>query len=129
MAYILKITIILNTKLWGYFFFSTHKDCWKFPAKTVLVFKLFTNQNCCLQITMENFFVYFYSKKFPQNFLPSSKQKVTSNEQKLSSNKQKVTSNEEKVTNEERRVKRNKRRATSKNKWATSKNKRSTSKE
>ena len=87
-----------------------------FQFETILVFKLFTNQNCCLQINMENFFVYFYSKKkIPQNFLSSNKQKVTSNEQKLTSNKQKVRSNEKKVTNGEQQVKSNKRQATSKN--------------
>ena len=37
---------------------------------------------------MENFFVYFYSKKMFQNFLSSNEQKVTSNDQKVTSNEQ-----------------------------------------
>ena len=40
----------------------------------------------CLQINIDNFFVYFYSKKLIQNFLSSNKQKVTNNVQKVTSN-------------------------------------------
>ena len=54
---------------------------------------------------MENFFVYFYSKKIPQNFLLSNKQKVTSNEQKVTNKEQKVTRNEQKLRRNEQRAK------------------------
>ena len=73
--------------------------------KTILVFKLFTNWTCRLQINTDNFFVYFYSKKkkkkkekkILQKFLSSNEQKVTSNEQTVMSNEQKVTSNKQRV--------------------------------
>ena len=40
---------------------------------------------------MENFFVYFYSKKVPSEFLV--KQQVASNEQRAKTNEQQATSN------------------------------------
>ena len=81
--------------------------------KTILVFKLFTNWTCRLQINTDNFFVYFYSKKkkkkkekkILQKFLSINEQKVTSDKQKVTSNEQTVMSNEQKVTSNEQRVK------------------------
>ena len=43
--------------------------------------------NFCLQIDMENFFVYIYSKKILQGFLSSNKQKTTSNKKRETSKK------------------------------------------
>ena len=81
--------------------------------KNFQVILLFTNQTFCLKINVDNFFVYFYSKKILRNFLSSNKQKVTSNGQKVTINEQKVTSNEQIAKSNKQRAKSNEQQAES----------------
>ena len=52
---------------------------------------------------MENFFVYFYSKKNPSEFLVE--QRLKSNEQRAKSNEQRLKSNEQRAKSNEQREK------------------------
>ena len=84
--------------------------------KTILVFKLLTNQSFCLQIKMENFFVYFYSKKISSEFFveqraKSNQERAKTNDQQAKSNEQRAKTNEERAkTNEQQRAKSNEQR-------------------
>ena len=91
MIYNLKITTTLNRKLLEVISSLVPlKIAESLQFKTIPVFKLFTNQDICLQINMEHFFVYFCSKRklitrelninkmqIFQNFLWTNEQKVT----------------------------------------------------
>ena len=67
---------------------------------------------------MENFFVYFYSKKNPSEFLveqrvKSNEQQAKSNDQRVKSNVQNVTSNDQNITSNEPKGVKNKQKVTS----------------
>ena len=61
-----------------------------FSSNNCTSFQVTHKLNFCLQINMENFFVYFYSKKVPSEFLVE--QQVASNEQRAKTNEQQATS-------------------------------------
>ena len=91
MIYNLQITTTLNRKLLEVISSLVPlKIAESLQFKTILVFKLFTNHDICLQINMEHFFIYFGSKRklitrelninkmqIFQNFLWTNEQKVT----------------------------------------------------
>ena len=83
---------------------------------------------------MENFFVYFYSKKNPSEFLveqrvKSNEQQAKSNDQRVKSNVQNVTSNDQNITSNEPKGMKNKQKVTSNKQKVTSNEQKVTSNE
>ena len=74
---------------------------------------------------MENFFVYFYSKKNPSEFLveqrvESNEQQAKSNDQRVKTNVQNVTSNDQNITSNEPKGMKSKQKVTSNEQKVTS---------
>ena len=99
MIYNLKIKATLNKNFSGYFVFSTHKDCWKFPISHYSSFEVIRKLNCLLLL----------KKKSPSEFLVE--QRVKGDEKQAKRNKQRAKTNEQRSKTNEKRAKNNEQRA------------------